>query len=280
MSEIVIRHDMDVRKLQWMGSDEAIARAAKVSVVGGDSRDAIQLSNLIAYLMELYPMGSEIWDAYGIGHDIEVQLEAIILKPEALKGLINYLMKHRHGSPFEHASVTFFVNAPIFVFREFQRHRIASYNEMSGRYTELKPHFYIPALGTPLVNQGSSARPNLSNEDLNIERIQVLEQVIDTESYHAFDVCWKAYKTMLQAGIANEKARAVLPVGIYSEMWVTMNLRGWMNFLSLRTSNEEAIFVSHPQWEIEMVAQVIEKELKKLFPIAMDAFQKNGRVAP
>jgi len=78
----------------------------------------------------------------------------LAIDPERSAGLINFLARERHGTPFEHTSMTFFVSAPIFVFREFMRHRIASYNEESGRYRELRPIFYVPGRNRPLVQVG------------------------------------------------------------------------------------------------------------------------------
>src|SRR6187431_1601525 len=120
--------------------------------------------------------------------------------------LINYLMSARHGSPFEHTAFTWFVKAPIFVFREIHRHRIASYNEMSGRYTELPPEFYIPEPSRNLVNVGTSARPEFAPG--TDQQYAEMDRLV-SESY---TVAWESYQKMLGAGIANEVARIVLPV--------------------------------------------------------------------
>jgi thymidylate synthase (FAD) len=190
------------------------------------------------------------------------------------EGLINYLARERHGSPFEHTSMTFFISAPIFVFREFMRHRIASYNEESGRYRELKPVFYIPSKERKLVQIGKAGAYTFV--DGTPEQYEITVKSIKETCTLAYE----NYQKMLSAGVAREVARAVLPVTLYSSMYVTMNARALMNFLSLRTSREGSHFPSYPQREIEMVAEKMEAEFAKLMPITYGAFQKSGRIAP
>lgn len=191
------------------------------------------------------------------------------------KGLINYLMKHRHGTPFEHNSMCFFVKAPIFVFREFHRHRIGfSYNEMSGRYSELHPEFYIPGPTRGWVQEGTSARPKLvtGDEDVYGMIVQSMKR--------SYTTAWREYQNMLAWGVAKEVARDVLPVGIYSQMYVTCNARSLMAFLSLRTQYADSTFPSYPLYEIGQVANQMEGYAEKLFPWTLEAFNNNGRVAP
>lgn len=233
-SVVTFLDDMTVELIDHMGGDEAIVRSARVSVAG----------------------------------------ENTPVDPEKDAGLINYLMRKKHGSPFEHTTMTFFVKAPIFVFREFHRHRIASYNEMSGRYTKLRPEFYIPKDTRPLVNVGSSANPRFeAGDSKQIVQLGDSLQVIYT-------LAWSEYERLLDLGIGNEVARMVLPVGIMSQMYVTMNLRGTFNFLALRTGDERATFPSNPQHEIEMVARKIESHVERLYPLAYAAWNANGRVSP
>lgn len=189
-------------------------------------------------------------------------------------GLINYLMRDRHGSPFEHNSMTFFVSAPIFVFREFMRHRIASYNEESGRYRQLEPVFYVPGRDRNLIQEGKPGaydfKPGTPEQH---ELVEAQSRRIATEAY-------AAYEQMLEAGVAREVARAVLPLSIYSSMYVTMNARALMNFLSLRTKREGTAFPSFPQREIEMVADKMEAYWRELMPLTAAAFDRSGRVCP
>jgi len=204
----------------------------------------------------------------------EQSLDEISKDPAKSAGLINYLARERHGSPFEHTSMTFFISAPIFVFREFMRHRIASYNEESGRYRELQPVFYVPAPERKLVQIGKTG--SYSFIDGSKEQYDITVRSMK-ESY-VFS--YEHYQKMLEAGVAREVARAVLPVGLYSSMYVTMNARALMNFLSLRTAREGSHFPSYPQREIEMVAEKMEEVFAQLMPLTHGAFEKSGRIAP
>lgn len=177
------------------------------------------------------------------------------------EGLIRYLMKHRHGTPFEHGAATFYIHAPIFVWREFHRHRIGfSYNEESARYKRLDPVFFVPRHGRPMMKvDDCETRANLEL------------------SYIA---AYKAYLRNLDLGIDPGLARDCLPVGIYSSCWVTCNPRSIMSFLSLRTHEPTAKFVSYPLAEIEDVARKMEAIFAEHWPITYKAFCENGRVGP
>jgi thymidylate synthase (FAD) len=190
------------------------------------------------------------------------------------KGLINYLMRDRHGSPFEHNSMTFYVQAPIFVFREFMRHRMASYNEESGRYRELNPVFYVPGPSRNLIQVGKAGAYDF------LPGTPEQTALVDAEVRASCEAAYASYQRMLDAGVAREVARIVLPVTIYSSMYVTMNARSLMNFLSLRTKREGTHFPSFPQREIEMVAEKMEDFWVDLMPLTSETFNANGRVAP
>lgn len=187
------------------------------------------------------------------------------------KGLINYLISSRHGSPVEHSVYTFYVEAPIFVFREFQRHRIASYNETSGRYRKLEPEFWVPAERRPLVNVGGSARPEF--EAGTEEQYRDLSANMRA----SYTVAWDVYEQAIDSGVANEVARSVLPVGTYSQMFVTMNARSLMNFLSLRVDSSDSEVRSRPQAEIQAVAEQMESIFAETMPLTHSAFVASGR---
>jgi thymidylate synthase (FAD) len=194
--------------------------------------------------------------------------------PVKLAGLIKYLAAHRHGSPFEHSTFTFFVQAPIFVWREHHRHRIASYNEESGRYKQLDPVFYEPSPERNLVNIGTSARPKFGPGTP-----EQYQRYIDRHR----ESCVRSYRTYqasLDDDVAKEVARIDLPFAIYSSCYVTINARSLMNFLSLRTHKEDALFVSYPQQEIEYVADQYEGIFAGLMPLTYGAFLASKRVAP
>ncbi|NEN07530.1 FAD-dependent thymidylate synthase [Diaminobutyricibacter tongyongensis] len=245
MPEIEFRSEMTVELVRSSAHDSDVLFAARVSTQGEQTLEQSRLD------------GSET--------DTDIARD---------RGLINYLMRDRHGSPFEHNSMTFYVQAPIFVFREFMRHRIASYNEESGRYRELRPVFYVPDADRRLVQTGKPGAYEFSPG--SAEQSALVEQQTMTASRLAFE----AYQRMLEAGVAREVARIVLPLNIYSSMYVTMNARSLMNFLSLRTRRPESHFPSFPQREIEMCAEQMEALWARLMPLTHAAFEANGRVAP
>ncbi|MGA1679033.1 MAG: FAD-dependent thymidylate synthase, partial [Candidatus Nanopelagicales bacterium] len=211
MSEIRFRSDVVVELVKHSASDEDVVWAARVSTAGERSKESVG------------PVTES-------------------------KGLINFLMRERHGTPFEHSVFTFYVKAPIFVWREHMRHRVASYNEESGRYRVLDPEFYVPDQKRKLVQVGKAGAYHF--EDGSAEQFEVTDKAF-RESCEA---AYIQYEKMLEAGVAREVARGVLPVTIYSTAYVTMNARALMNFLSLRKKAEDSLFPSYPQREIEMVA--------------------------
>jgi thymidylate synthase (FAD) len=205
----------------------------------------------------------------------EQSIEELSKDPARSKGLINYLLRDRHGSPFEHNSMTFLISAPIFVFREFMRHRVGwSYNEESGRYRELQPVFYTPGPDRRLVQEGKAGHYRFTVG--TAAQHELTERVM----VNAYRQAYHAYQAMLAAGVAREVARSVLPVGLYTSMYATCNARSLMHFLGLRTTHPAAAIKSSPQREIEMVGQQIENEWARLMPLTHAAFNANGRVAP
>jgi thymidylate synthase (FAD) len=233
---------MTVELVKHSASDNDIVFAARVSTQGERSKDS------------------------ATGFDME--------QMEKSYGLINYLMRDRHGSPFEHSVFTFYVKAPIFVWREHMRHRMASYNEESGRYRQLNPEFYIPSQSRNLIQTGKTGAYVF--EPGTQEQYEILLQNYSKSCEDTY----QSYIDMLDAGIAREVARGVLPTTIYSSAYVTMNARALMNFLSLRQNVEGQMFPSFPQREIEMVAEKYEVAFKELMPLTHRAFVENGRVAP
>lgn len=189
-------------------------------------------------------------------------------------GLINFLMKERHGSPFEHGVFTFRVEAPIFVWREHMRHRMASYNEESGRYKVLEPMFYVPDAERPLIQKGKPGEYEFVKG--TPQHYYATVSAIKESSEHSYMM----YRRLIVQGIGKEVARMVLPVNIYSAAYVTMNPRSLMNFISLRTKNPDSAYPSYPQREIEMVAEQYEYFFSELMPVTYGAFERNGRVAP
>jgi thymidylate synthase (FAD) len=235
-----IKHHPTVTLIQHAGGDTMVAAAAKVSTTGDEARSLERIE-----------------------------------EEGGISGLIRYLMRHRHGSPFEHGMMTFFIHAPIFVIRELQRHRIASYNEESGRYKQLEPVFWSPDNERPLAKTEGykPSRPTFTaGTPEQYELIRKHDEL--------YSQIYEAYEEEIAAGIGNEVARRLLPVGTFTSCWVTINPRSLMNVLSLRIHDAEAKAVSFPQREIEEVAQEMEAAFARQWPLTHAAFLKNGRVGP
>ncbi|WP_448517573.1 FAD-dependent thymidylate synthase [Pseudothermotoga sp.] len=154
--------------------------------------------------------------------------------------LIEFLMKNRHETPFEHVTFTFHVKCPIFVARQWMRHRIASYNELSGRYSEYEDEFYVPG------------RDRL--DEKSIEKIE-----------KTYKSAYEAYQELIASGVRREIARMVLPVALYTQFIWTVNARSLMNFLSLRAD-------SHAQWEMQQYALAVAQIFKSICPKSYEAF--------
>lgn len=183
--------------------------------------------------------------------------------------LINYLMKHRHGTPFEHNLFTFEVHAPIFVAREWFRHRIGSFNEVSGRYAELKPEFFLPE---------DWRIPNPENKQGSIEHGEGYQwaewcyTIMDKVDQHN-QMCYNLYEELLKEGVAREQARMVLPLNIYTDFVWTVNARSLMNFLALRRAE-------NAQKEIREYTPALEQFFEQEMPITYRAWRDNGFIAP
>lgn len=202
----------------------------------------------------------------------DISLE--VVDEKSIYGFINFLMKNRHGSPFEHSIFTWRIKAPIFVWRELMRHRIASYNEQSGRYTRMTPEFYIPNQFRKLVQIGKPG--DYIFEEGTTDQYRLVRYALQ----RTCQVAWSEYEMLLINGVAKEVARMALPLNIMSTAYVTMNARSLMNFLSLRTCRGEAAYPSFPMREIEMVAEQMETSFKTQMPLTAEAFDNNGRVQP
>ena len=149
-----------------------------------------------------------------------------------------------------------------------------SYNEESGRYRELQPVFYVPGEERKLVQQGRPGKYEF------VAGSAAQQEMVSRSMEASYIQAYEAYQEMLQAGVAREVARAVLPVGLFSTMYATCNARSLMHFLGLRTQHELARVPSFPQREIEMVGELMEEHWSKLMPLTHAAFNANGRVAP
>lgn len=187
---------------------------------------------------------------------------------DADRGLINFLMRERHGTPFEHNAFRFHVKCPIFVAREWFRHRVGSFNEFSTRYSEMPPEFYVPVSENVRTQKGKPGAYVFEPlwDDALRDNVQ---HAISSSVKHAI----RMYNNLLAGGVAKELARTVLPVSMYTQFYWTVNARSLMNFLALRT---------HPtaQLEIRQYADDVEQIFAQQMPETYAAWIKNGRVTP
>ena len=234
---VELRSDIGVELVDAQASDLGVVRAARVSTAGLDAHR------------------EERGDAY-------------------IGGLIRYLMRCRHGSPFEHNYLTFLVTAPIFTVRHLMRHRTWSFNEESARYREIRPVFYVPDASRLLRQEGRPGHydyvPGTADDHARVTGAAV----------RVYEAAYREYADMLAAGIAREIARMVLPVATFSTVYATCNSRALMHFLGLRTARPDAAYPSSPQREIEVVAEQMEAQWARLMPLTAAAFDEFGRVSP
>jgi thymidylate synthase (FAD) len=172
---------------------------------------------------------------------------------EADEKLIKYLAEHEHTSPFRHSHLTFHVKAPIFVLRQWMKHKIASeFNEISGRYTEFaSDEFYLPETFR------QQAKVNKQGSEGVVEDNTKAQLIYSRACKNALI----EYKKLLDLGVCREQARGILPVGMYSEVYWTVSLQAVAYFIHLRKDG-------HAQWEIQQYAEAVEQFVKDLFPIS------------
>src|SRR3954467_6359545 len=182
-------------------------------------------------------------------------------------GLVRFLMRERHGTPFEHNFFRFHIKAPLFVTREWQRHRAGSFNERSGRYSELPDEFYVPAAGdvrTQVGKPGAYTFEPLADDAAESVRDDIRASYVAS---------YARYQELLERGVAKEVARTVLPVGLYTEFFWSVNARSLMNFLSLRNA-------AAAQHEIRVYAEAAEIHFARAMPVTHGSFVDQGRTAP
>jgi thymidylate synthase (FAD) len=220
-------YDLTVDVYQQVGSDAAICDAARVSTLGAGRKD--------------------------VDEDADAKL-------------VGYLMANRHGSPFEHGSITFRCHAPWFCWWDHVRHRIGiSYNIESSRYRELEPVFYLPC-----VARTQRGKPGHYVMDAGTDEQTVALQNALVESYRT---AWMSYQQALAAGVSREMAMIALPMGLMVTGYTTFNPRSLMNFLSLRRSE-------HARAEMAQWADQYAAAFDRHWPATAAAFEANGRIAP
>lgn len=228
--EMVLKHSYTkcldkgyLRLVDWLGSDLSVCRAARVS------------------------------------HNAEWRAGEDSGKDEKL---INYLLKNKHTSPFEHVSFTFEVKCPIFVARQWQKHRTAKINEVSGRYTELAEDFYVPnTADIGLADVKNKQARNILDYNPNAANIK---NTIDTISRNL----GKIYKELLQQGCPREVARMVLPLNTYTKFFFTIDLHNLFHFIKLRSAN-------NAQYEIRVYSDAMLNMITPIVPVCVKAFKEN-----
>lgn len=245
---------------RW-GSDEDIIRAARMSTDKG-------FQGWGPYVCEACQVAGRL-DPDGLYRNYAEAQEA--LKYCACKGvgkvsgdekLLKYLWTHKHYTPFEMAGAVFEVQAPIFVFRQWHRHRTQSYNELSGRYTILPDLYYVPSEERLMESAKKSKNKQATGGGELKEKAMVLQIHIE----EAHQEARRKYELLKDAGVADELARIVLPVSQYSRMRASANLRNWLHFLGLRLD-------SHAQYEIRVFAEALGEIFEGLFPRTYQLFK-------
>ncbi len=186
---------------------------------------------------------------------------------ESDEGLIRFLMRDRHGTPFEHNAFRFHIRAPIFVAREWMRHRVGSFNEFSMRYARATDDFYVPEpedVRTQVGKPGAYSFDPVSPE---------LAETTREELRKVYEHAYSTYERLVELGVARELARSVMPVGAYTEFYWTLNARSLMNFVSLRAAETA-------QREIRRYAEACERFFAERMPVTHAAFVAANRVAP
>lgn len=189
---------------------------------------------------------------------------------EADKKLLFYLFKNRHTSPFESCNITFNIKMPIFCMRQFVRHRTFRFNEWSGRYSELADEFYIPTTWRPQDTKNKQSSIEVENWNPTVELFDhdgvIANNATDALKY-IYEQAYICYQAMLKAGIAKELARIVLPVSMFTEIYINVDVHNLIHFLGLRQD-------AHAQLEMRVIADAMASIAEELFPWTFEARKK------
>lgn len=244
MSDITIRTDILAEPIGGFGGDWLVADAARVSATQAEGR----------------------------GERVATERD---------KNLITDLVKLRHGGPFQHGALTFYVEVPIFVAREWRTHKILmhqttddmGYSEASARYRPLRGEFWMPGPDRPIqkTHGYKAMRPSAVVADREVYNLMT------ADLHTAYQAAWYAYENILALDILPEVARACLPVATYTAMYVTCNPRSLMHFCSLRVNSVDSAVPTYPQLEIEFAAKALERVFQAGWPVTWRAWVDNGR---
>ncbi len=178
-------------------------------------------------------------------------------------GLIDYLMRHQHTSPFEHVILELHCKMPIFVARQWIRHRTARLNEISGRYSVMESEFYVPKLDQ-VSYQSTDNKQGRSSDEVPVELRQKVIDLLRQEQGSAY----ASYQELINDGVARELARINLPLSLYTQWYWQMDLHNLFHFIKLRADN-------HAQWEIRQYAEAIGTLAEAVAPLAYASFKRH-----
>lgn len=247
------------------GSEEQIIEAARMSTAKGFEGWGPSCSKCGLRMVGTPPSPADYARGAQKGCDHDAQKSGD-------EKLLKYLWEHKHHTPFEMAGATFEIKAPIFVFREWHRHRTQSFNEMSARYTPLPNENYIPSIDR-LMRRGLGFE-SASKQAGIVKGADELTERAAEGFRRSLEVTYMGQQTLyedaLQAGVPKELARVHLPVGRYSRMRASANLRNWLAFLTLRMAPDA-------QWEIRQYANVLHTNLAHIFPRTLALFDEGRR---
>lgn len=241
-----------LRFIESYGSDESIIEAARMSTNKG--------------FLGWGPRCSECGVGHNEGDCYKVALSPTqeVTRKHGDEKLLKYLYDNKHATPFEMAGLIIEVQAPIFVFREWHRHRTQSYNEMSARYTPLPDLNYIPSIERLMMN--SSGTNKQAGTVAGAKTLSLAAaQTFRSQLQGMYDQAQELYEFALDEGVPKELARVHLPVGRYSKMRANANLRNWLAFLTLRMA-------PGAQWEIREYANAVGEIIKSLYPRTWELF--------
>lgn len=215
--------------------------------------------DLIDCSPRLCPIGRKM--GYSAARAARTSYGSGLKTPKQDQGLVNYLVRNYHTSPLEFMSFTFKITCPIFVARQIMRHRMASVNEVSARYTVLKPKFFIPPFDGLRINN----KLNKQSSGGSIKDEKEQKEIIDIY-VNSYNEIYKNYEKLLELKVARELARSILPVGIFTEFYITMNVNNFLKFLKLRMADD-------CQYETRIVADAMFNLAYPLCPTVFDAWK-------
>lgn len=251
VTEIKVLDHGYVRLIGTMGEDSSIIEAARMSTDKSFLGWGPRCANCNAE-----------WDSQMEGCKAGCEINNVSKSGD--EKLLKYLYTHNHATPFEFCSMVIEVQAPILVFREWHRHRTQSYNEMSARYTPLPDFNYLPTEERLFLTQAHNTQAKTADgaQELTHESAQLWMQQVNNE----YEILEKLYQHGLKIGIPKELARVIIPVGRYSKMRASANLRNWLGFLTLRMD-------PNAQWEIRQFANAVGELIAQEFPKTWELFE-------